>query len=199
VNGRCAGDASPFVERWTRDVRGGTALDVACGLGRHVRLLLSRGVAVVGVDRDAAALDAIANERAEAVANGQLELVLADLENAPWPLGDRQFNLVVVTNYLWRPLLPRVLDAVAEDGLLLYETFRAGHERFGRPSNPDFLLQPGELLAVVGDAFEVLQFEDGPEGDPPTAMRQRIAARRKKDATLQWRDADAMGRLRASE
>jgi SAM-dependent methyltransferase len=199
VNGRCAGDASPFVERWTRDVHGGNALDVACGLGRHVRLLLSRGVAVVGVDRDPAALDAIANESADAVANGRLELVLADLENAPWPLGDRQFALVVVTNYLWRPLLPRVLSAVALDGLLLYETFRAGQERFGRPSNPDFLLQPGELRSVVGDAFEVLQFEDGPEGDPPTAMRQRIAARRKKDATLQWRGADAMGRLRASE
>ena len=199
MNARSAGDASPFVEFWTRDARGGTALDVACGLGRHVRLLLSRGIAVVGVDRDAAELDAIANERADAVANGQLELVLADLENAPWPLGGRQFDLVVVTNYLWRPLLPRVLAAVAQDGLLLYETFRAGHERFGRPSNPDFLLQPGELRAVVGDAFEVLQFEDGPEGDPPTAMRQRIAARRKKDASLRWRDADAVGRLRASQ
>lgn len=199
MNGRCAGDPSPFVEFWTRDARGGTALDVACGLGRHVRLLLSRGVAVVAVDRDEAALDAIGNEHGDAVANERLELVSADLENASWPLGDRQFDFVVVTNYLWRPLLPRVLAAVAPNGTLLYETFRTGHERFGRPSNPDFLLQPGELRAVVGDAFEILLFEDGPEGDPPTAMRQRIAARRKKDATLEWRGADATGRLRAIE
>lgn len=148
---------SDWVLRWAqawRDRDGVTALDLACGPGRHLRLLAGEGVAVTGVDRDAAALASLAG------LSDQVELIQADIEQGPWPLADRAFDVVLVTNYLWRPLLPRVVEAVAPGGWLIYETFTDGQQTVGRPANPDFLLRPGELLAAV-DGLRVIAYEDG--------------------------------------
>jgi SAM-dependent methyltransferase len=144
-------------------------LDVACGSGRHLQWFAGRGHPVVGVDRD------LAGARAQVA---QAHLVEADIENSPWPLvtpaGPRQFGAVVVTNYLWRPLLPLLLQSLTPGGLLLYETFAAGNETVGRPARPDFLLQPGELLQVCS-GLHVVAFENGFLECPPRFV-QRIAA-----------------------
>lgn len=151
---------------------GGTVLDLACGGGRHLRLFLERGHPVVAVDRDLSGL-------ADLAGRPDLETIAADLENGrPWPLGDRRFAGIVVTNYLHRPLLPAIVRAVAPGGLLIYETFAAGNERFGHPRNPDFLLRSGELLDAVSGRLEVLAYENLEVADPRPAMVQRIAARR---------------------
>ncbi len=168
------GVPSAWVVRWCPIAdRGAVALDLACGGGRHVRWLRELGYRVVAVDRD---LDALSTARVD----DGVEAILADIESGPWPLAGRRFELVVVTNYLWRPRLPQVLASVAPTGLLVYETFLEGHERIGRPTNPDFLLRRGELLAATSDGFESLAFEEGPDGDPATCMRQRICARRRE-------------------
>jgi SAM-dependent methyltransferase len=148
------------------------ALDVACGSGRHTRWLADRGLAVTAVDRDAEALAGLADIATT------LE---ADIEGQPWPLPGQRFDLVVVTNYLWRPLLPTLLDSVLPGGLLIYETFAIGHERHGRPRSPAFLLRPGELLDAVRGGFEVIAYEHGECVDPPRRV-QRIAAQRALDA-----------------
>ncbi|MDB5894680.1 MAG: SAM-dependent methyltransferase [Rhodoferax sp.] len=154
------------MQRWSSLVpASGTLLDVACGGGRHMRWFASRGHAVTGVDRSAEALDAL---------KADFETVLADIENGPWPLEGRVFDAVVVTNYLWRPLLPRIVGSVAAGGVLLYETFAAGNETVGKPSRPDFLLQPGELLRAAA-GLRVVAFEDGFVDGPPRFV-QRIAA-----------------------
>lgn len=158
---------SAWVQRWAHLIApGGTVLDLACGSGRHVRWLAAQGLRVTGVDRDAEAL---------APLHGVAELVVADLEaEGPWPLAGRRFDAVVVTNYLWRPRFADVLALLADDGVLLYETFAAGHEALGRPSRPDFLLQPGELLQRCA-GLQVVAYEDGRLEDPPRRV-QRIAA-----------------------
>lgn len=162
---------SAWVQRWSHLLpRGATVLDVACGSGRHLRWFAARGCAVTGVDRDAAALAPL-----HALAD---ELVVADIENGPWPFAGRRFDAVVVTNYLWRPRLPDMVDAVGDGGVLLYETFAAGNETVGRPSNPDFLLRPGELLHAAA-ALRVVAFEDGFEAAPERFV-QRIAAVRER-------------------
>lgn len=140
-------------------------LDVACGLGRHLRWFAARGHAVTGVDRAPEAVEAAA-----AVGRG----VLADIENGPWPFAGQAFDAVVVTNYLWRPRLPDIVAAVAPGGVLLYETFAAGNETVGKPSRPDFLLQPGELLAAAA-GLTVVAYEQGFLDAPPRFV-QRIAA-----------------------
>jgi len=128
----------------------GSVLDVACGGGRHCRHFLARGHAVTGIDRDLAATNAPG-----------AELIAVDLEDgSPWPLPGRRFDAVVVTNYLWRPLFPTLRAALAEGGVLIYETFAAGNEAFGRPRNPDFLLQRGELLTLA-HGLTVVAYEDG--------------------------------------
>ena len=102
----------------------------------------------------------------------------ADLENRPWPLPGRRFGGIVVTNYLWRPLFPAILEALDEDGVLIYETFAVGNERFGRPSRPDFLLRNHELLDLAtGAGLEVLAFEQGQVSFPKPAAIQRLCAR----------------------
>lgn len=165
-------DASPWVRRWSHLVpAGGTVLDVACGQGRHLRWFLERNHAVVGVDRSQDALNCVADLKQ----TGRAALICADLENGPWPLADsRRFDAVVVTNYLWRPLLPRLIEAVAPGGVLIYETFATGNETVGRPSRADFLLQPGELLAACA-ALRVVAYEDG-FLEAPARFVQRIAA-----------------------
>ena len=159
---------SPWIERWAHLVpEGASVLDVACGHGRHARFFAQRGCAVTGVDRDAGALQAL---------RGLAQTVHADIENGPWPFAGRAFDAVVVTNYLWRPLLPAIVAAVAPGGVLLYETFAAGNEAFGKPSRPDFLLQPGELLRAC-EGLHVVAYEHGLLEDP-RRMVQRIAATR---------------------
>ena len=163
---------SPWIARWSHLVpAGGPVLDLACGRGRHMRWFAARGHPVTGVDRDAGALAAVA---------GVGETVEADIENGPWPLAGRQFAAVVVTNYLWRPLFPRILESVAPGGVLLYETFARGNETVGKPSRPDFLLAPGELLRACGE-LRVVAFEDGFLEEPPRFV-QRIAAVRPGEA-----------------
>lgn len=147
-----------------------TVLDVAAGSGRHTHWFAAAGHRVTAVDRDTAAL----LERP----NPDIEVVTADLENAAWPLPDRTFDVVVVVNYLWRDLLPTLFASVAPGGHLIYETFAAGNERYGRPRNPDFLLRDDELRQVTPETFEILEFESGPVGSPPTAVRQGLFARR---------------------
>lgn len=157
---------SPWLVRWQHLIpAGGSVLDVACGHGRHLRWLASRGYQVTGVDRDAVALDGL---------RGHGTLVHADIENLPWPLPQRQFDAVLVTNYLWRPILPHVLASVAPGGLLLYETFAQGNAAFGKPSRPDFLLAPGELLQLCQD-WQVVAYECGQLPQPERVV-QRIAA-----------------------
>jgi SAM-dependent methyltransferase len=146
---------------------GARVLDLACGSGRHVRWLTARGARVTAVDRDAAAVATLHDTAAE--------VVLADIENGPWPLPGRTFDAVVVTNYLWRPLLPVILASVAPGGVLLYETFAHGNASVGKPSRPDFLLQPGELLDRVRPELRVVAYEDGFIDSPPRFV-QRIAA-----------------------
>ena len=170
-----AGNPSPWVQRWTHLVApGATVLDVACGQGRHMRWFAGRGHPVVGVDNAPQALQALD----DLVATGRARTVLADIENAPWPLLDsgrpRQFGAVVVTHYLWRPLLPVLLDSLAPGGVLLYETFAHGNASVGKPSRPDFLLQPQELLQHCR-TLRVVAFEDGFCENPPRYL-QRIAA-----------------------
>jgi SAM-dependent methyltransferase len=157
------------VTRWSHLFKtGATALDLACGSGRHTRWLAGRGLAVTALDRDAEAVEPL---RALA------EVLVADIESGEsgaWPLADRQFDLVLVTNYLWRPLWPQVLGAVRPGGLLVYETFAQGNETVGRPARPAFLLEPGELLAVCR-TWRVLGYEDGFLDEPPRFV-QRIVA-----------------------
>jgi SAM-dependent methyltransferase len=140
-------------------------LDVACGGGRHLRWLAAQGFLVTGVDRDAAALTGLPS---------QVRTIVADIEAGPWPLAGQRFDAVVVTNYLWRPLWPALLASLADRGILIYETFALGNEAFGKPSNPDFLLRPGELLEACR-GLHVVAYEDG-RLDAPTRRVQRIAA-----------------------
>ena len=152
---------------------GGEVLDVAAGSGRHARVFLERGHPVVAIDRDLSRLrDALGGAP-------HLELVEADLEGAgPWPLAGRRFAGVVVTNYLHRPLLPTLVASVAPAGVLIYETFAVGNERYGHPRNPDFLLRPGELLEAVRGELEVVAYEHATCEEPRPSVVQRIAARR---------------------
>lgn len=161
-----AGTPSDWVRRWAPLIRpGGSVLDVACGSGRHLRWLAQQGFAVTGIDRNAEALAGLA---------GLGETVCADIEAGPWPLPGRRFDAVVVTNYLWRPLQPALLAALADGGLYLHETFAIGQAAYGKPSRPEFLLQPGELLALAA-GLQVVAYEDGLLDDPPRRV-QRIAA-----------------------
>ena len=164
-------DVSPWVRRWSHLVpAGGSVLDVACGHGRHMRWFAGRGHPVTGVDRSEEAIASVADL-------GQA--VLADIENGPWPFAGRTFDGVVVTNYLWRSLLATIVQSVAPGGVLIYETFAAGNETVGKPSRPDFLLQPGELLRACQE-LRVVAYEDG-FLDEPARFIQRIAAVRPQE------------------
>jgi SAM-dependent methyltransferase len=166
-----SGAPSDWLLRWAHLLpAGGTVLDLACGGGRHVRWLADQGFRVTAVDRDAAAVEPL---------RPMAEVIVADIENGPWPLGVRSFDAVLVTNYLWRPLWPAIGVAVAPGGWLLYETFAIGHERLGRPSRPDFLLQPGELLRVSEQlGLHVVAYESGQLADPPRIVQRVVAQRR---------------------
>jgi SAM-dependent methyltransferase len=161
---------SPWVRDWAAWIQpGGAVLDVACGAGRHARLLAGLGFEVDAVDRDAALF---------AGPPPGVVLLQADLESAPWPYAGRRFAGIVVTNYLHRPLLPVLVDSLEPQGMLIYETFARGNERFGKPSNPAFLLEPGELLEAVRGRLRVVGYEDRVVEAPRPAALQRLAARR---------------------
>lgn len=167
--------ASAWIQRWSHLVpAGGTVLDVACGQGRHVHWFVQRGHPCLGLDRSAEALSALP---------AAAQRLCVDIENGAWPLPGAQFAAVVVTNYLWRPLLPTLVASVAPGGVLLYETFADGNARFGKPSRPDFLLHPGELLRACGSELRVVAYEDGLLAHPPRCV-QRIAAIRPLSDTL---------------
>jgi SAM-dependent methyltransferase len=166
---------STWLTRWAHLLQPGTSvLDLACGSGRHVRWLAGAGLAVTALDRDANAVEPL---------RPLAEVVVADIESGPWPLGERQFDLVLVTNYLWRPLWTQMLGAVRPGGLLVYETFARGNETVGRPSRPEFLLEPGELLARCRD-WRVLGYEDGFLDAPPRFVQRIVAQRPGSAASL---------------
>lgn len=168
---------SSWVTRWVHLLPAdGPILDLACGQGRHARYLAGRGRHVVAVDRDAIALENMAS-------HPNIKTIQADLETGEWPLEAAGFAAIVVTNYLHRPLFGHLFGALNPGGVLLYETFSAGNERFGRPSNPEFLLQPGELLERVRGAFDVVAYENSQLDEPKPAMVQRICAIKKLGAT----------------
>lgn len=162
---------SPWVARFLALApAGGRVLDLAAGAGRHTRLARARGFEATALDIDVSAL-------ADLRADAGVEIIAADLEGgADWPLDGRRFGGVIVTNYLHRPLLPKLVAAVDEGGVLIYETFAAGNEAFGKPSNPNFLLQPGELLDAVRGTLTVVAYEHGEVRAPRPAVIQRIAA-----------------------
>jgi len=160
---------SSWVCRWAGLIRPrGRVLDVACGHGRHLRYLESLGFAVVGVDRDEAAVGAFKGV-------GSVEIHVADIEAGSWPFAAAAFDGVIVTNYLWRPLFPNLVDALRSGGVLIYETFALGNERYGRPSNPAFLLRPNELLGSV-EPLAIVAFEQGLIAAPKPAVIQRVCA-----------------------
>jgi len=165
-------EASTWVRRFAPLVTtGGGVLDIACGGGRHLRLFASAGHPVTGIDRDLGGV-------ADLIDRPGIDLVQADLEDgSPWPLPPGQrFAAVIVTNYLHRPLLPTLADLLNPGGVLIYETFARGNERFGRPSSPAFLLDPGELLEVARHDLQVVAFEQGETEVPKKAVVQRLCA-----------------------
>ncbi|MEO5699256.1 MAG: class I SAM-dependent methyltransferase [Casimicrobiaceae bacterium] len=162
---------SEWIVRFAHLLRAGArVLDLASGAGRHARFLAARGCEVLAVDRSAALLGPLADVPG-------ITTQCVDLESGPWPLHDQRFDAIVVTNYLHRPVLPHLFAALAADGVLLYETFALGNGAFGKPSNPDFLLAPGELAASVAAVLTVVAFEQGEvRSASRRAVVQRLAA-----------------------
>lgn len=162
----CAPAPSAWIARFAHLLRPqGSVLDLACGMGRHTRFLSALNHALTSVDRAPEATRSVADIA---------ETITADIENDAWPLTGRSFDGVVVTNYLWRPLWPQILNSVRPGGVLLYETFAQGNEAYGKPSRPDFLLAPGELLQVCA-GWSIVAYEHGLL-EQPARVVQRIAA-----------------------
>lgn len=148
-------------------------LDVACGRGRHALFLARRGFRVHAIDRN---LEAILALRHRARDEGlDVSASVIDLETSPPPvLGVARYDAVVVFNYLHRPLFPSIRAAVSPGGLLVYETFTTAQSERGRPTNPAFLLEPGELPRLVAP-FVVL---DAMEGDVDDRAVAAVVAER---------------------
>lgn len=162
---------SPWVARFAPLARTGEALDLACGSGRHTRLLAARGMQVTALDRNAELLAAL---EAPNVSTLRHDLEAPD---AVWPFEAGRFALIVVTNYLYRPLFPQLAASLRPDGILIYETFAQGNQIYGKPSNPDFLLAPEELLGLARQGgLQVLAYEDGHVDRPHPAQVQRLCA-----------------------
>jgi SAM-dependent methyltransferase len=149
----------------------GQVLDLACGSGRHTRLLLNLGFRVVAADKD---ISGVTDLRGT---NG-LRLLQRDLEGEPWPFKPGEFTGIVVANYLYRPRLPHLARSLEENGVLIYETFAVGNEKYGRPRNPDYLLKQNELLNAFADTLDIVAFEQTVDASPMPAVKQRICAMR---------------------
>ena len=161
---------SPWLVRYAAlNAPGARVLDYACGSGRHARWLAARGMQVDAVDRDRTALD-----RLQDVTGVRAREM--DLEGEDWPLAGGHYEAVVVTNYLYRPRFDDMLALLPPGGVLIYETFMVGNERFGKPSSPAFLLQPGELLERLSGEWTVVAFEQGEVASPRPAVVQRVCA-----------------------
>jgi SAM-dependent methyltransferase len=172
------GPPSEWILRWcARLAPGSDVLDLACGSGRHSRALAALGCRVDAVDVDA-------SRAADLAGVAGVRFRVADLEHGPWPFQERQYDAVVVANYLYRPTLPSLAQTLRDGGILVFETFAAGNERFGRPSNPAFLLAPFELAACFAPLLHVLAFEDGVVQRPAPARVQRLCAVRTESARL---------------
>ena len=159
------GDLAPsaWVVRWAPLITHGTVLDLACGSGRHAKFFLSKNINVVAVDREPQHIPGA-------------RFVQVDLEGGnSWPFPAERFEGVVVTNYLYRPLLGILQQSLSEGGVLIYETFMLGNERFGKPSNCEFLLRPGELREAFRE-LRLIAFEEGEVSEPKPAMIQRLCA-----------------------
>jgi len=173
------GDPVAWVRRFqTLIPAGGIVLDVACGNGRHSRFLAKLGYRICAVDRDVSGVE-------DLIGTAGIEVVEADLETQSWPFAGRTFDGIVVVNYLYRPLVPHLRLALADGGVLIYQTFARGNEKYGRPRNPDFLLQDGELLDMFGDGLRVVAYESGlVEGETPAVVQRLCAINRAPDAEV---------------
>lgn len=161
---------SPWIMRFLHLVqKRRPVLDLACGAGRHARIFLVEGYKVIALDRDVTGLEDLAH-------TPDIEVIEADLEAEEWPLVNQKFSGIVVTNYLYRPLFPYLINALAPDGVLLYETFSMGNERYGRPTNSEFLLRPNELRKRLEGPLHILSFEQGQTGGDTPRVIQRICA-----------------------
>ncbi len=149
--------------------KGGVVLDLACGAGRHAELMACMGYEVLAVDQDVSSIEALQNP-----------LIIPrglNLEISDWPLAGSEFSAIVVTNYLYRPHLDELPKMLQKDGVLIYETFAAGNGDFGKPSNPNFLLKPGELLSFASrNGLKIVAYEDIYVDQPKPAMVQRLCA-----------------------
>jgi len=163
-------NASPWVRRFARVIpKDGVVLDLACGSGRHTALLASLDHRILAVDQDTSTVELLKSDA--------VQIHKLNLEGSDWPLPDQQFSGIVVTNYLYRPFLEELPKMLSQDGVLIYETFADGNAVFGKPSNPNFLLNPGELLALAqGSGLKVIAYEDIYLDQPKPAMVQRICA-----------------------
>ncbi|NOQ83769.1 MAG: methyltransferase domain-containing protein [Myxococcales bacterium] len=161
---------SPWVERFASLIpKGGLVLDLACGSGRHSRYLSAMGYRILAVDIDVSRVEDLSQSE-------NVEVMKADLEAGDWPFSGHYFEGIVVTNYLHRPNLPRLVESLAPGGVLIYETFAKGNEKLGGPSNPDFLLNPAELLDAFAPRLTIVAYEHTIEDVPTPALRQRICA-----------------------
>ena len=161
-----------FVDHGILIAPAASVLDLACGHGRHARFFAERGAFVTAVDRDATALRSL-------VTTQNVTIECRDLEGDVWPYAEASFDAIIVSNYLWRPAFLLLLASIKPGGVLLYETFMDGNERYGKPSRPDFLLRSNELLTLTQDAFRVVTYEEGHELNAegqPFAVKQKIAA-----------------------
>ncbi len=167
---------SPWVMAHAPKIKaGGRVLDYACGTGRHALWLASQGFEVVAIDKDQALLDQI-DLQAESIKAGSIKTLQFDLETFAWNLDHLGlFDGVIVTNYLYRPFLKNISKLLKNNGLLIYETFAVGNEAYGKPSNPDFLLRPNELLGLA-DMMHILAYEDLLISVPKPACVQRVCA-----------------------
>jgi SAM-dependent methyltransferase len=164
------GSPSPWVVKHLPLIRkGGQVLDLACGSGRHAIWIAQQGYQVDAVDRDAQAVSSM-------VGIDNINVVILDLEAREWLRADQRYDGIVVSRYLYRPLLPILSEILNPGGVLIYETFMVGNERYGKPSNPDFLLLFDELLTVYSPLLSINSFEQGQEWKPKPAVMQRMCA-----------------------